>query len=74
MHLEAKVKWTQRYSWRPQSSEFVDLIGGNDWSKYQKYLERLNLKAVKHKAVKWEVGGQGSDETLTIIEHEIVGM
>ena len=30
MHLEAEIKWIQRCTWRPLSSEFRDALGGHD--------------------------------------------
>jgi len=37
MHLDTEIEWTQRYTWRPGSSEFEDALGGHD---------RANLQAV----------------------------
>jgi len=30
MHLETEIEWTQRWTWRPGSSEFGDALGGWD--------------------------------------------
>jgi len=39
MHLEAEIEWTQRYTWRPRSSELRDALGGRDWVNSEMHLE-----------------------------------
>ena len=39
MHMEAEIKWTQRCTWRPRSSELRDALGGRDLVNSEMHLD-----------------------------------
>jgi len=41
MHFEAEIKWTQRYTWRPGSSNFSDALGDRDWVNSEMHWEAV---------------------------------
>jgi len=51
MHLEAKIEWTQRSTWKPQLSMLGDTPGGHDQSRLEENLEVVDLKVIYLKAV-----------------------
>jgi hypothetical protein len=44
MHLKAKIKWTERFTWRPWSIKFGDSLGGHDWGSLEESLEVVDLE------------------------------
>jgi len=41
MHLEAEIEWTERYTWKPRLSEFVDALAGQDQVNSQIHSEAM---------------------------------
>jgi len=41
MHLETEIESTQRCTWRPESSELGDALGGHDCANWQAVVERV---------------------------------
>jgi len=44
MHLEAEIKWTQRCTCRPESSELRDTLQSHDRVRLEEYLEVVDLE------------------------------
>jgi len=41
IHLEAEIEWTQRWTWRPGSSELRDALGGRDRANLEAIIKRV---------------------------------
>jgi len=54
MHLEAVINQSWRGAWGPWLSELGDALGGHDQSRWEEYLETVELEVIDQEALDQE--------------------